>query len=100
MVFISALSFSSYKLTDPIVRNDINNKEQAKYFLFYAMEMLDRNYSSKFTFIKQLKSSFGKANNKIIEVYSVTEPEITQILNLSGNLKYDLTKIDNVIVLF
>ena len=84
VILIVSLFLNQFMLTKQVIRSADMNGDQKEYFTISARHLIDKRYSSKFGFIKDLKQAFESANKQIIADFSITESDISKLVELSG----------------
>ncbi len=82
LVFIGSLSLSNFRLTAEIIDDRIGATTKATYLKKAAetLHITDREYRSKFGFIRDLKISFNKANDLLLADYGFTREDVDRIM--------------------
>lgn len=84
-LLITSLFLNQFTLTNTVIENAGMNEDQQAYFTISSQHLIDKKYTSKIGFIKDLKQSFNSANEQIIGDFRIKESDIEKLVQLSNS---------------
>lgn len=84
IIFNATLFLDDYKLTEQTIQKSGMSAEQQSAFQESAADMIQQTYPGKIDFLQDLTASLELTNTEIISQYSISDSDIDQIINLSG----------------
>jgi ferredoxin-type protein NapH len=84
-----------YRLTDKVLLEKISDESKLQLFTAHAGEMLGRTHHSNHRFVSALDDVFDRANERQLERFSISEAEIDEIIERTGN-KFTTPTLDSV----
>ena len=90
-LLITTLFLNQFTLTNQVIENAGMNQDQMEYFTISSKHLIDKKYTSKIGFIKDLNQTFKSTNKHITADFSITEGDIDKLVKLSdsdGHIQY------------
>ncbi|MEQ6119267.1 4Fe-4S dicluster domain-containing protein [Reichenbachiella sp. MALMAid0571] len=84
-IFLASFFFENYTLSENIINDKLEANEASKVLKIEIQSMIGKEYSSSFTFLKDLKSTFKKVNEIQIEKYAISDEKIELIAQMIGD---------------
>ena len=96
VIFNFSFFWASYTLTPQMVKEKISDRKKTGLFLKQVEPLLNKSFTSNFTFVSELDKVFTSINEEQIKVYAITPEEVNKIASLNSE-KFSLTTVDSVL---
>ncbi|MEQ9422806.1 MAG: 4Fe-4S binding protein [Cyclobacteriaceae bacterium] len=97
-IFMASFFLANYQLQQSIVKSVIHDEAKASLLSQKASDLYFEEFGSSFAFVSKLDVIFESINNEQLQRYGISDEEINQILDKSGNgeITFSISTVDEV----
>ena len=95
VLFNAATFLAEYKLTAEIIEEKIPDIKKQKLFAEHSGSIVDKTFSSSWSFVSALQETFDAINHAQLDRYKITDEEIDEIIRRSKG-KFNTPTLDSV----